>query len=134
MRRVLLPLLIALVAPGAALTAQTPAAPPPEAPARRELIGYLTTIAREQLDRRWAEVARIDTRAEAERRQAANRATVLELIGGLPERTGPLHAKSYGSVAGEGFTVEKITYESLPGFVVTATSTCRRRGAAPSPR
>jgi hypothetical protein len=45
---------------------------------------------------------------------------VLKLIGGLPQTRTPLAAKTYGVVQEDGFKVEKITYDSLPGYHVTA--------------
>jgi hypothetical protein len=74
---------------------QTPApapAKPEQAAPRRDLIAYLNALAFADLDRREAEVARIDTRAAAERRKAETRRTVLGLIGGLPTWRGPLAA------------------------------------------
>lgn len=43
-----------------------------------------------------------------------------EAIGGFPQRT-PLNARVVGKLTGEGFRVEKILYESWPGYHVTAT-------------
>jgi hypothetical protein len=113
--------------------APAPAAKPEQAAPRRDLIAYLNALAFSDLDRREAEVARIDTRAAAEKRKAENRRTVLRLIGGLPARSGPLAAKSYGTVEGDGFRIEKITYESLPGFRVTANVYLPTRGKGPYP-
>jgi cephalosporin-C deacetylase-like acetyl esterase len=113
--------------------APAPAAKPEQAAPRRELIAYLDALAFADLDRREAEVARIDTRAAAERRKAETKRTVLGLIGGLPTWRGPLAAKSYGTVEGDGFRVERITYESLPGFRVTANVYLPTTGSGPFP-
>ena len=48
------------------------------------------------------------------------REKMLGLIGGLPERHGPVAVKTFGTTAADGFRIEKIAYESLPGFWVTA--------------
>lgn len=48
------------------------------------------------------------------------RAKILELIGGLPERRGPVEVKEFGSIEEGRFRIEKIAYESLPDFWVTA--------------
>jgi cephalosporin-C deacetylase-like acetyl esterase len=45
---------------------------------------------------------------------------VLELIGGLPNQKTPLAARKFGQVVEDGYRVEKITYDSLPGYHVTA--------------
>ncbi len=88
--------------------------------ARRSLNSWLTAIGRSQLAQREQKVAAIHTRQEAERRQAEVRAKILSLMGGLPERRGPVRVKEFGAVQEEGFRIEKIAYESLPDFWVTA--------------
>ena len=42
------------------------------------------------------------------------------LIGGLPDYNGPLNPRVTGRIQGEGYTIEKVIFESLPGFYVTA--------------
>nr|WP_295106386.1 acetylxylan esterase [uncultured Caulobacter sp.] len=86
---------------------------------RAELTAYIDGLARDRLKAREATVAGLKSRADAEARKAANRATILKLIGGLPQRT-PLAAKTWGVVQEDGFKVEKVTYDSLPGYHVTA--------------
>jgi dienelactone hydrolase len=51
--------------------------------------------------------------------QAKMKANFIDALGGLPERT-PLNARVTGVVQREGYTVEKVIFESLPGFYVTA--------------
>ena len=87
---------------------------------RQKLITYLDGLAFKKLEARRQTVSAIHTRSEADKRKAANRETVLRLIGGLPERRGAVGVKEFGAVPGQGFRVEKIAYESLPGFWVTA--------------
>ncbi len=41
--------------------------------------------------------------------------------------------KEFGSVPGDGFRVEKIAYESLPGFFVTANVFVPASGSGPFP-
>ncbi len=50
--------------------------------------------------------------------QRTLREKFIDAIGGFPERT-PLNAKVTGTVARDRFTVEKILFESEPGFYVT---------------
>ena len=88
--------------------------------ARQKLISYLDGIAGSQLAARKQAIAQIQTRADAERRKAMVREKILRLIGGLPESHGPVAVKQFGTISGDGFRVEKIAYESLPGFWVTA--------------
>jgi hypothetical protein len=89
-------------------------------PAGVELIHYLDSIGQARLAERSGEIARLRSRADAERRKTAVREKILHLLGGLPERRGTVPVKEFGSVAGDGFRVEKIAYQSLPGFWVTA--------------
>ena len=87
---------------------------------RAELIAYIDGLARADLKARAVRVAGLKTQADAEARKAANKATILKLIGGLPPTRTPLAAKTYGVIQEDGFRVEKITYDSLPGYHVTA--------------
>ena len=87
---------------------------------RQKLIDYLDSIARTQLEARRQTVERIQTRAEAEQRRDMVRRKVIELLGGLPERKLPVAVRSFGAIEGDGFRVEKLAYESLPNFWVTA--------------
>lgn len=52
-------------------------------------------------------------------RQHAVRAALVKALGGFPERT-PLNPRVTGRVARDGYSVEKILFESRPGFHVTA--------------
>jgi hypothetical protein len=61
------------------------------------------------------------------------RQKILGLIGGLPENHGPVSVKQLGAVSGDGFRVEKIAYESLPGFWVAADVYIPAAGAGPFP-
>ncbi len=51
--------------------------------------------------------------------QKRMRAACLDALGGFPERT-PLNVRVTGTVAMEGYRVEKILFESRPAFYVTA--------------
>jgi hypothetical protein len=108
------------------LAAQTPEP-------RQQLIAYLDGIAHARLEERKQAVARIQTRAAAEARKNAVRQKILGLIGGLPASRGAVSVKQLGSVSGDGFRVEKIAYESLPGFWVTADVYLPAAGAGPFP-
>jgi hypothetical protein len=88
--------------------------------AQSELIAYLTTIGNAQLERRAMAVEAIATKEAAERRQAEVRRTIGELVGGVPRATGPVTLKRFGILEEDGFRVENIAYESLPGYWVTA--------------
>ncbi|HEY8549438.1 MAG TPA: acetylxylan esterase, partial [Vicinamibacterales bacterium] len=55
-----------------------------------------------------------------ERAEAARR-IVLDAMGGLPETRTPLNARITGGFEREGYRVEHLVFESLPGLFVTAT-------------
>src|SRR5262249_41297497 len=77
-------------------------------------------IAQEQLQARENEVAAIRTVTDAERRKALVRRKILDALGGLPDYAGPLNARITGQIQADGYVIEKVIYESLPGFYVTA--------------
>lgn len=86
--------------------------------AQDQLSGWMDRIAQKQLDEREAAVARVRTPEEAKARQAAVRAKVLELIGGLPDYDGPLNARITGKVDRPRYVIENVVFESLPKFYV----------------
>jgi hypothetical protein len=100
---------------------------------REQLTRYLNSIAFDQLEQRAREVAAIDSRAAAEARKKSVRDKMLRLIGGLPDYRGPLNVKTFGSTPSEGYRIENIVYESLPGFYVTANVYVPSGGAGPFP-
>jgi cephalosporin-C deacetylase-like acetyl esterase len=77
-------------------------------------------IAQQQLSEREATIARIRTVGEAKARQAWVRAKILELLGGLPDYNGPLNARVTGRIERSHYSIEKVIFESLPEFYVTA--------------
>jgi hypothetical protein len=101
------------------LSAAAPAADAPD-PARLAAMAYLDSLAEARLAARVEAVKAIRTRAEAAHRQAEVRKKILDLIGGPPERSAPLKAQVTGAHAGDGFRLENVIYESLPGYRVTA--------------
>jgi hypothetical protein len=80
-----------------------------------------------QLERGWAfdaarqeRFARVRTEADLVALQAELRRKVLDLIGGLPGLKTPLDARVTGTVPMDGYRIEKLVFESLPGLHVTA--------------
>lgn len=61
---------------------------------------------------------KLKTRAEYDAYRAKMCARMAEAVGGFPERT-PLNAKVVATVPREGYRIEKILFESLPGVYVT---------------
>jgi hypothetical protein len=124
--------LVALVAacfvlPGLWLAAQAGAGP------REQIIGYLNGIAKTQLENRSRSVAGIGNSVDADRRKAEVRAKILRLIGGLPEGKGPVTVREFRKSDADGFRVERIAYESQPGFWVTGDVFVPEEGSGPFP-
>src|SRR5450432_3995496 len=88
--------------------------------AHEPLLQWMDRIAQQQLSSREKVIAVIGSRADAEIRKKAVRAKILELIGGLPDYKGPLNARVTGSIANPAYTIEKVIFESLPHYFVTA--------------
>jgi cephalosporin-C deacetylase-like acetyl esterase len=89
-------------------------------PSTDPLLAWLDRIAQHQLDDRERAIAAIRTPADADQRKAKVRAMLTQLIGGLPAYNGPLHARVTGRLQSETHTIEKVIFESLPGFYITA--------------
>jgi len=81
---------------------------------------WMDRIAQQQLSDREAAIAKIHSASEAKARQAWVRAKILELLGGLPDYNGPLNARVMGRIERSRYTIEKVAFESLPEFYVTA--------------
>jgi len=84
-----------------------------------QLTHWLDRIAQAQLDQRDTEIKQIITVEAAERRKELVRKKIIELIGGLPDYTGPLNAKVTGSIDKQKYIIEKVVFESLPRLYVT---------------
>src|SRR5258708_2473893 len=90
------------------------------ADAQADLLKWMDAIAQKQLDRRDAAIAQIRAPEQARERQKFVREKVLELMGGVPEYSGPLNARITGRLNQPGYAIEKILWQSLPGLYVTA--------------
>lgn len=80
---------------------------------------YLLREAYGALDRRNAEYEKIKTVEQVKAWQQSAREKFLGALGGFPERT-PLNARVTGRLEFPDYRVEKIIFESQPGFHVTA--------------
>ncbi|MDG2522114.1 acetylxylan esterase [Caulobacter segnis] len=100
---------------------------------RDQLIRYIDGLADSQLKAREAELAAVDTSAKMDARKAKLRQTILDLIGGLPAERTPLKARMTGGYQADGYRVEKVVYESLPGYFVTANVYVPTAGKGPFP-
>jgi cephalosporin-C deacetylase-like acetyl esterase len=84
------------------------------------LLRWMDGIAQQQLQQRENAIAGIKTVADAERRKEWVRQTFLSILGGLPNSTAPLNPRVTGHIDAGKYIIEKIVFESLPGFYVTA--------------
>lgn len=98
----------------------------------RCLPDYLRMLAERAYERRNGEIARLTTEESIRRRQQWVRDTFWKLVGGVPERT-PLNARTLGSFERSGYRVEKVLYESRPGFHIPANLYIPKRASAPYP-
>ena len=80
--------------------------------ARGRLIAYLDGLANARLEQRQTVVAALRSSREADARKKTVRETVLRLIGGLPERKGPVAVKAFGTIEGQGSDREDRIRES----------------------
>jgi len=119
-------------------------APPPEAfrvlsqepPAGRRTTSYLQwqlDRAQAQDEARRARWARVKTEQDLRTLQKETRAKALAVMGGLPAEKSPLHARVTGTVPMDGYRIEKLVFESLPGVFVTALLYVPDAPAGPKP-
>src|SRR6185437_11013021 len=66
---------------------------------------------------RWSQVK---TESDLLQLRAELRHSVLDMIGGLPTQSTALKPAITGRIDVNGFHIEKLLYQSLPGFYVTA--------------
>ena len=96
------------------------ASAPAQTSSQDALLNWLNSIAQNDLEQRSQAVRAIRTAADADRRSARVRSELLKELGGLPDYHGPLNARTTGEIRADSYTIEKVIYESLPGFYVTA--------------
>jgi hypothetical protein len=104
--------------PAEAFRVLTPAAA--EGPQATRYLLYQTALAwnEDELRRdRWSKVRNED---DLLRLREELRESLLQMIGGLPTEKTDLHATITGTVSANGFHIDKLLYQSLPGFYVTA--------------
>lgn len=83
------------------------------------LVRHLNEQAFRYLDERDKEIASLKTKQNWTKRQEKVRNVLADIVGPFPART-PLNAKVTGVIKKDGYKIEKIIFESMPGFYVTA--------------
>jgi cephalosporin-C deacetylase-like acetyl esterase len=79
---------------------------------------YLKARAFKMLDDRHEQISRISSRQSLESRRREFREKFWRILGGEPQRTS-LNARIVGSISKPDYLIEKIIFESQPGFFVT---------------
>ena len=87
----------------------------------------ITPYLQYQMDKAWeldnirvAKLSAIQTERELVQMQRDTREKLLRNIGGLPTEKTALNAKIVGTIPRDGYRIEKLVYESQPGFHVSA--------------
>ena len=81
---------------------------------------YQVNIAWQQDELRSSRFEQIRDEAELFRVQKELREKLLAMLGGLPAEKSPLHPQITGRIQMDGFHIEKLIYQSVPGVYVTA--------------
>ncbi|MGC1242018.1 MAG: alpha/beta hydrolase family protein [Chryseosolibacter sp.] len=82
------------------------------------LMNHLTKQTFDLYAQRDLEIAKLKTRQDWVTRQAVVRKKLMEILGPFPEKT-PLEPMITGVIKQEGYRIEKLVYQSHPGFYVT---------------
>ena len=98
----------------------------------RCLPDFLRDLAQSAYELRNAELAKLNSTEAITRRQQWVRSTFWNLVGGQPERT-PLRPRTIDSLERNGYRIEKIVYESQPGFIIPANLYVPSTGSPPYP-
>ena len=82
------------------------------------LINHLLDQATDLYELRDREISKLTIKNEWLERQAFVKDKILELVGPFPEKT-PLNPKITGTIKKDGYRVDKIVFEAMPGYYVT---------------
>lgn len=85
-----------------------------------DLHQQLLALAASQEARRRARFESVSTPGRFEDLKSSLRASFLEMLGGFPGAQGPPPTRVAGRIAGDGYTIDKILFESFPGYHVAA--------------
>ncbi|MGD0732352.1 MAG: acetylxylan esterase [Terracidiphilus sp.] len=95
-------------------------APEAEGPQITPYLRYQTALAWDEEELRRERWSQIKSEDDLLRLRAELRKVLLEMIGGLPTEKTDLHAQMTGTIHAAGFHIDKLIYQSFPGFYVTA--------------
>jgi cephalosporin-C deacetylase-like acetyl esterase len=91
------------------------------------------SLAFKQLSERKAAIAKLQSKSDYLQRQMEIKDKLLKLIGPFPDKT-PLNSRVTGVIKKKDYRVEKVVFESIPGYYVTAALFLpeKRKGKAPA--
>ncbi len=92
----------------------------PPGPRITPYLEYQVDLAWRQDGVRQAGLGRVESESDFLKLQGKLRKSLLASIGDLPQEKTPLNARSMGTIHLAGYRIEKIIFESLPKFYVTA--------------
>lgn len=115
-----------------ALAADPPPALPPLNRFPRMVHDYMTQMVREAAEHGRKLRDAVNSKADAEKYVESVRQRIRESFGPFPEKT-PLNPKITGVLKRDGYRVEKVIFESRPGFLVTANLYLPETGKAKMP-
>ena len=101
---------------GVTLTGIARGAEPHSRDVQQQILDLAARYERERRER----FAAVESKADREVLQKNLRETFLRLLDGLPERASPPPARITGRIEADGYVVEKLVYESFPGYFVSA--------------
>ena len=88
--------------------------------AHNSLYHHLTGEAYHLLDLREKKISQLSTPEDWQKRQEQVKQAMWDAVGSFPDKT-PLNSKTTGKIVKDGYSIENVVYESLPGFYVTAS-------------
>jgi acetyl esterase/lipase len=94
--------------------------PGPVGPRMTPYLRYQLDLAWRQDEARRRKWEAIRDEGEFRKLQQELRAGLLEMIGGLPEEKTELHPEITGKIQRDGYSIEKLIFQSLPGVYLTA--------------
>jgi|SRR2546426_4398920 len=86
-------------------------------PADDPLLRWMNKIAQQELQARENAIAQIRTVADAERRKQVVREEILQILGGLPDYNGPLHARIAGRIQLRATPSKRLFSRACPAFL-----------------
>jgi dienelactone hydrolase len=104
----------------ASTMAAAPTAPEPANPGSSDVHQQILDLAARQQERRRARFNAVATKADLEALQTSLREAFLRLLDGLPDKEGIPPVRTTGTIEADDYVIEKLAYESFPGYFVPA--------------